>query len=90
MKKTKIKLYDYLMSLLRFCNKNDSIVIKSDTFCYEYDNIYKILDEIHLVPGVKYLYKDYKVYNVLITSNHNGNHGNQNIKTTFLLYNIFL
>lgn len=79
MKKMKIKLYDYLMSLLRFCNKNDYIVIKSDTFYNQYDNIYKILDEIHLVPAIKYFYEDYKVYNVLITSNDNVNHGRRNI-----------
>lgn len=79
MKNTKIKLYDYLMSLLKFCNKNDSIVIKSDNFFNEYENIYKILDEIHLVPAVKYFYKDFKVYNVLITSTDNVNHGHRNI-----------
>lgn len=79
MKNTKIKLYDYLMSLLRYCNKNDSIVIKSDTFYNEYEDIYDILDDIHLCPEVKNFYKDYKVYNVLITSNDNVNNGRRNI-----------
>lgn len=67
------------MSLLRYCNKNDYIVIKSDTFFNQYDNIYKILDEIHLVPEVKNFYKDYKVYNVLVTSNDHVGNGNRNI-----------
>lgn len=79
MKKMQIKLYDYLMSILRFCNMNDTIIIKSDTFFNRYDNIYQILDEIHLTPTGKNFYKDYNVYNVLIETDNHSKNGHRKI-----------
>ena len=81
----KIKLYDYLMSMLSHCNKTDSIIIKSNTFYNQYDNIYKLLDRIHLMPEVKEYYKYYKVNDVHI---HSTNHGGINYRNIYISVNI--
>ncbi len=75
----KISLYDYLMSLVSHCTKKDFIVVKSNSFYKQYDNIYKLLDRIHLMPEVKEYYKDYKVNDVRIASTDYGGISHRNI-----------
>ncbi len=75
----KISLYDYLMSLVSNCNNKDFIVVKSNSFYNQYDNIYKLLDRIHLMPEVKDFYKDYKVNDVRIHSIDYGGINHRNI-----------
>lgn len=63
------KLYNYLLSLLKNINHSDKIIIKSDCFTKEYDNLYKLLDKFHFSPEIEDFYKDYKVdgYNIIFT-----------------------
>lgn len=69
----KSKLYQFLFRILKNVKHSDKIIIKSDCFSKEYENIYQLLDKFHFSTDLSEFYKDYKVdgYNIILSGRNN-------------------